>query len=151
MKKTLIISGAILVLMNQAFGITLCAKNNTYVGILKKDVAGLSGESTNDGKKWKIDFGYKIITGIAACNEVSGTYATPLTNLYTSSGDAGDKCWCKMEPVLSYGYETGITSHWMFLSTYSDASSCASSCTAACMNAVKSDTVFRSAMYESVW
>ena len=139
-----------------ATAVTVCAKNNTYVGILKKNVQGSTGSSSVDGKKWYVDFDYgnnttKRVTGIAACNEVSGTYATPQTNLYTSSVDAGEYCWCKMEPVYSYGVETGITSYWIFLSTQTDATTCASNCANDCMSAVKTNTTFRSAMYESVW
>ena len=130
---------------------TVCVKPNTFVGILKKNVAGTSGESSNDGKIWRVVFDYKTITGLAACNEIDGTYATALTNLYTSSTDSGPKCWCKMEPVLAYGTETGLASYWVFLETMSDASTCATGCAAACMNAVKSDTTFRSGMFESVW
>ena len=156
MKKILMFVCMCLLGLSVAQAVTVCAKSNTYVGILKKNVAGSTGASSNDGKIWYVDFDYgnnttKRVTGIAACNEVSGTYATPQTNLYTSSADAGEYCWCKMEPVYSYGQETGITSHWMFLSTQADASTCATSCAAACKTAVQSDTTFRSAMYESVW
>jgi hypothetical protein len=136
--------------------VTVCAKNGTYVGLLKKNVTGSTGGYSNDGKIWYVDFDYgnnttRRITGLAACNEISGTVATPRTNLYTSASDSGEYCWCKMEPVYSYGIETGITSYWIFLDTYADATTCASSCTNACMNAVKTNTTFRSGMYESVW
>ena len=164
MKRIITILGMMLIVCNVAYGVSVCAKTNTYVGILKKNITGTTGGSSNDGKIWYVDFDYgnnttKRITGLAACNEISGTYATPQTNLYTSSADAGEQCWCKMEPVLTYGQETGITSYWMFLKTFGDATSCASggngvdadSCATACMNAVKTNTVFRSAMYESVW
>ncbi len=151
MKKifTLFIFGTLIV--GPVFGITICAKNNTYVGVLKKNVAGQSSEYNNTGKIWKIDYGYKVVTGIAACNEITGTRGVAKTNLFTSATDAGEQCWCKMEPVTAYGYEAGITSYWVFFNTYADASTCASSCTEACMNAMKSDTSFRSAVFEAVW
>ena len=161
MKKIITILGMMLIVCNVAYGVSVCAKSNTYVGILKKNITGTTGGSSNDGKIWYVDFDYgnnttKRITGLAACNEVSGTYATPQTNLYTSSADAGEQCWCKMEPVYVensniYTRETGITSYWMFLETAADATTCASTCANDCMNAVKSNSVFRSAMYESVW
>ncbi len=156
MKKFLILFFVCLFGIDIANAVTVCAKNNTYVGILKKNIAGTTGTSSNNGKIWYVDFDYgnnttKRVTGIAACNGISGTYATPQTNLYTSSVDQGKYCWCKMEPVYSYGTETGITSYWMFLDTYTDAATCASNCTNDCMTAVKTNTTFRSAMYESVW
>lgn len=169
MKKIIMIIGTIIITCNVALGVTVCAKNKTYIGILKKDISGTSGTSSNNDKIWAVNFNYtdnvtKTVTGIAACNEVSGTYATPQTNLYTSSADSGEQCWCKMKPVYiensqTYRYKTGITSYWMFLKTFGDATSCASggtgtdadSCATACMNAVKTNTAFRSAMYESVW
>ena len=151
MKKTIIFFILAIIGTYQSYAVTLCVRNNTYVDILKKNVAGLTGESSNDGKKWKIDFGYKTVTGIAACNEISGTNGVALTNLFTSATDQGEQCWCKIEPVLAYGFETGITSYWVFLNTYADAATCATSCAAACMNAIKSDTAFRSAVFEAVW
>lgn len=156
MKKIIMMFGMVLMICNVAYGVSVCAKSNTYVGIWKPTIAGTSGSASNSDKIWYVDFDYgnnvtKRITGIAACNEVSGTYATPQTNLYTSSSDAGEKCWCKVEPVEDYNVKTGITSHWMFLETAADASTCASTCATSCMNAIKSDSTFRSAMYESVW
>ena len=94
----------------------------------------------------------KTITGIAACNEVSGSYATATTNLQTTQSDEGDKCWCKMEPVWDYdNRESGITSYWVFLNTMTDAATCASSCASACKTAMESDSTYRAGIFESVW
>lgn len=134
-----------------AFGATVCAKTGTFAGILKKNVAGTSSESDNSTKVWRVVYNYATLTGLAACNEISGTYGTPLTNLSTSYVDVGQYCWCKLEPVESYGYATGITSYWVFLNTYTDAATCGNSCTAACRDAMASNTTFRSAVFESVW
>ena len=153
MKKMIIMFVFALISMGSCLAATICAKNNTFVGVLKKSVAGLNTGYAydNTNKEWKVDFGYKVITGVAACNEISGTTGVAQTNLYTSAVDAGEDCWCKMEPVTNYGYETGITSYWVFFNQYADAATCASSCTEACMNAMKSNTTFRSAVFDAVW
>ena len=149
--KKIIFALCSLLMFCASYAATICAKSNTYVGVLKKNISGVTSEYDNSNKVWKIDFGYKTLTGLAACNAISGTYATPTTNLYTSKVDSGVHCWCKMEPVMQYNYETGFTSYWMYLNEYADAATCASSCTSACTTAVSSNSVFRSAMFESVW
>ena len=142
------------------YAYTICAKNGTYVGVLRKNVNGTVADVTNTStkKQWAVEYNYKTITGYAACNEISGTANTPQTNLYTNAGDAGQYCWCEMWPIYddddttNYHYETGITSYWVFLNTYSDSATCASSCTSACANAMANNTNgFRSAVFESVW
>lgn len=141
----------IIVMCGGAFAVTTCMKTGTYVGILKKNVDGTSGNHVDATKVWQVVFNYRIITGYAACNDVSGTYATPKTNLYTNAGDTGQYCWCKMGPVASYNQTTGITSYWVYLDGYADASTCASACTGACKTAMMSNSTFRSAVFESVW
>jgi len=132
----------------------VCVKNNTFIAFLKKSVNGTTGSSTNTGKQWTVTFDYgnnvsKTVTGLAACNEISGTTGTAKTNLYTSASDAGTKCWCQIGPA--YGAETGLTSYWVFLDTYQDSSTCASSCANDCMTAVKTNTTFRTAIFEAIW
>ena len=143
-----------------SYAYTICAKTDTYVGVLRKNVNGTVADVTNTStkKQWAVEYNYKTITGYAACNEISGTVNTPQTNLYTNAIDAGQYCWCEMWPIYddddttNYHYETGITSYWVFLADYSTAASCASSCTSACANAMANNTNgFRSAVFESVW
>ena len=140
-----------------AFGIDVCVKNNTMIMILKNDVNGTpTGDDAN--KVWKVVFDYKTITGDAACNDVSGTVKTPVTNLYTDAEDSGTYCWCRMWPIVSYGYETGPSSYWMLLKQYSTDALCESgdtntdACATACAKAFANDTNgFRTAMFESMW
>lgn len=150
MKKLIFVLCSMLAI-GVSYGATVCAKSGTLVAVLKKNISGVTSEYDDSNKVWKIDFGYKTLTGLAACNAISGTYATPTTNLYTSKVDAGVHCWCKMEPVDYYNYETGFTSYWMYLNEYADSATCASNCTSDCTTAVSSNTTFRSAMFESVW
>ena len=141
-----------------AFGVDVCVKNNTMIMILKNDVPAGTPTGDNANKIWKVEFNYKTITGDAACNEISGTVKTPVTNLYTDAEDSGQYCWCRMWPILSYGYETGPSSYWMLLKQYSTDSLCESgdantdACATACAKAVANNTDgFRTAMFESMW
>ncbi len=161
--------------ITSSYAYTICAKNNTYVGILKKNVNGtipnengiVNGEvNGNQKKQWKVIFNYgtaekpveKVITGYAACNEIAGdSVGAPKTNLYTNAGDEGRYCWCEMWPIYdedlssTYDYETGITSYWVYFNDYTTPESCASSCTSACANAMATNQTFRSAVFEAVW
>lgn len=152
MKRILLTSVAVIAIgVSSAFAVNTCMKTGTFVGILKKNVDGTSSEHVDATKIWKVVYNYATLTGLAACNDISGTYATPKTNLYTSTGDVGSYCWCKMEPVSAYNKTTGITSYWVYLNGYTDASTCASTCTGACKTAMSSDSTFRGAVFESVW
>lgn len=147
-----------------AFGTTVCAVDKTYIGLFKKNVGGNKADnvvSVSD-KTWKVtltdgaDY-TRVITGIAACNEVSGTDGVATTNLYTTTTDIGQHCWCKFDPVYAYGQETGIASYWVHKGVYldgnndPDANTCASSCTTACADAIAEDTTFRTAMFNAIW
>ena len=178
MMKRLMIFLIMIMVVTTSYAYTICAKNNTYVGVLRKSVDGsvtlvTNTTTPNIRKQWKTTFDYagvdKVITGYAACNEVSGSFGTPVTNLYTNAGDAGQYCWCQMWPIRdtadlnNYDYETGITSYWVFLKDAGTAESCASNCTSNCANAMAynwgsgmtpanpASGGFRYAVYESVW
>lgn len=152
MKKIVAIICLIMVTPYVAHAVTTCLRTNAYVGIFKKSVDSTTTPVTDStNKTWKIIFDYATITGLAACNEISGTANTPTTNLVTNAADEGPHCWCEMWPVEDYGYESGPTSYWIYLQAYANASTCASSCTSACATAVATDDTFRSAMFESMW
>lgn len=151
MKKVIMIMVAIMMTGAGAYGFTTCARNNSYIGIFKKNVDGTSKQVDSTNKTWKVVFDYMTITGLASCNDISGTANTPKTNLVTAAADTGIHCWCEMWPVTDYGYESGPTSYWMYLQAYGSDSTCASSCTDACASAVKDDDTFRTAVFESMW
>ena len=145
-----------------ALGTTVCAVNNTYIGLFKKSVGGTVTTYSAANKTWKVtltngDDYTRVITGIAACNEVSGTVGTATTNLYTTTTDVGQHCWCKFDPVYDYGQESGIASYWVYHGVYLDGSSnpdpetCASSCTNACATDIATDATFRTSMFNAIW
>lgn len=154
--KLLVISAFCFLNVSVGYSLTICAKSNTYIGIIKKGITGGVEDTNGKTKTWKLSFDYdgtkKIITGISACNEIDGaTKGTGMANLYTTITDEGQYCWCKMEPVLAYEQETGITSYWVFHSDMSDSNNCVEKCTSACANAMAKDTTFQTAVYESIW
>ena len=166
MKKISILFAVMTMLVGQAFAVTMCVKNNTYIGVLRKNVNGSVTDVTNDTtvgsekKQWKITFDYKSITGYAACNEISGSFGVAQTNLYTDASNVGQYCWCQMFPIYEsgsadYDSESGASSFWVYLKEFtggSAVSDCASSCTSACANAIANNTDgFRSAIFEAVW
>lgn len=151
MKKIVIIAILGTIFSSYGYCFTTCVRNNSYVGIFKKNVNGTTSESNASSKIWKVVFDYITLTGYASCNEISGTANTPKTNLVTGTADIGQYCWCEMWPVLAYGYESGPTSYWMYLKSFASDSACASGCASDCENAVKSNATFRTAMFESMW
>lgn len=151
MKKIILMITAILITSLSAYGFTTCARNNTYIGIFKKNVDGTSKTIDNTQKIWQVVFPDQTLTGYASCNDITGTANTPKTNLVTSAADTGVNCWCEMWPIEDYGFETGPTSYWIYLQAYVDSTTCASSCTDACATAMKDDDTFRTAVFESMW
>lgn len=159
MKKLILLTMSLLPVV--AHGTTVCAVNNSYIAVFKKTLTSGTLDYSSDGttKTWQVtmaDSGAnysKTVTGVAACNEVTGTRGTAKTNLYTTPSDVGQYCWCKLEPVEAYGYETGIASYWVFNKTYTDAASCASGCATQCGNDMAStlDSSFRSSILEAIW
>lgn len=148
MKKIIIL---LMMLTGTAYGYTTCMRNNTYLGIFKKNVDGTSSTYENSTKVWKVIYDYITLTGYASCNEISGTSNTPKTNLVTGAADQGIYCWCQMWPIEYYGYETGPSSYWIYLDSYASESACASECTSACATAMKDNDTFRTAVFESMW
>ncbi|MBR5354540.1 MAG: hypothetical protein IK122_00245, partial [Alphaproteobacteria bacterium] len=98
MKKTIMIIVGIMMISATAHGFTTCVRDNSYIGVFKKNVDGTSKQSDSTDKIWKVVFDYMTITGFASCNDISGTANTPQTNLVTGSADVGIHCWCEMWP-----------------------------------------------------
>ena len=140
--------------MTTAFADTdICRKRNTAVILLSKSTDGTSMTSDASARTWSVTFDYttlsvlnntsQTISGIAACNEISGTANTANTALFTTTSDEGSNCWCEMwAPAHSY---------WTFTQTYQSDAACASGCAADCANMVKTSTAFRTGMFSAIW
>ena len=158
--KNIIVGIAIgISVMGSVHALNICMKKGSAVLVLKKSINGTNPTYDATKKIWKATYDYtsvdgnanKLITGIAACNDVSGTVNTATTNLQTTQNDVGSNCWCMMWPVSEYGTYTGITSWWVMHSSFVDATACASGCAAACANSMANNTNgFRSAVFDSV-
>lgn len=151
MRKAMLIIITIIMTGMSAYGFTTCVKTNSYIGIFRKNVDGTSKQVDTTNKAWKVVFPDQTLTGYASCNDISGVANTPKTNLVTGAEDVGIHCWCEMWPVPAYGYESGPTSYWIYLKSYSTDSACASTCTTDCADAMKDDDTFRTAVFESMW
>lgn len=160
--KILIMSSLILVNIETSYGdTTVCAKTNTFVGVLSRKTNGTVIDVNTTNKTWKLEFDYgdnktHIVTGMSACNKISGTPSTATTNLYTDELDVGNYCWCKMAPVPSYsnntdGSETGLTSYWVFHGDMESNSECANNCAKKCATDMATDANFRNSVYNSIW
>lgn len=128
---------------------TMCMHSNSYVATLLRSRDGVSITTGQNGA-WTTTFDYYTsslntmdVTGLAACNEVTGTSNTADGTVSTSPADTGQNCWCAMKLPL--------VSDWVYSGAYASDSECASSCQTACATNAKTSTAFRTAMFESVW
>ena len=152
--KRFIITLCSIILVTAAFADTdICRKRNTFVALLSKSADGASMTSSASDKTWSVTFNYttlsvqsrstQTVSGVAACNSVSGTANTANTALYTSTSDQGVNCWCEMwMPVHSY---------WTYTQSYASNAACASACAGNCANLVKTSTTFRTGIYGAIW
>ena len=152
--KRLIFFVCSVILITSAFADTdICRKRNTAVILLSKSTDGTSMTSDASDKTWSVTFNYTTlsvqsrtlttVSGVAACNGVSGTANTSNTALFTTTSDEGVNCWCEMwVPAHSY---------WTFTQTYGSNALCASNCASNCANLVKTSTAFRTGIYGSIW
>ena len=153
MKRILVLMGMI-IMATSAFGdANICRKRNTFVALLSKSTDGTTMTSNAADKTWSVTFNYttlavstrssQTVSGIAACNGISGTANTPNTALYTTVVDDGINCWCEMwSPVHSY---------WTFVQSYANDAACASGCASQCATLVKTSTSFRTGIYGAIW
>lgn len=152
------------VFIGQAFAVTMCVKTNTYLSVFRANVDGTAAECVNSDtdKYWKVTYDYRTITGFASCNALDSS--TNPTTVTATGATVGTNCWCRMAPVTAYtnGDPTGVVSYWVFLKSYNSAEACADTatsgcgeartgCAAECMNAMKSNSVFRGTVFDTVW
>ncbi len=131
------------------YATTMCVHNGSYIVTLSISTNGVS--STTDGAGgWSVTFDYptsslgtNVVTGYAACNEVSGTANTVDSTVSTSTADVGENCWCSMA--------TPMVSDWAYIDTYASNADCASGCATACANAIKTSSTLRSAIFQAIW
>lgn len=153
MKQILVVICSIVMATSAFADADICRKRNTFVALLSKSTDGQSMTSSSANKTWSVTFNYttmsvstrssQTVSGVAACNSVSGTANTANTALYTSTSDEGVHCWCEMwSPVHSY---------WTYTQSYASNAACASSCAANCANLVKTSTAFRTGIYGAIW
>ncbi len=89
---------------------------------------------------WKTVFPYGNVSGVAVCNDTSGSYGVSSTTEQVETG--GMMCWCKMtHPAVSL---------WVFDFAYSSSSDCAGSCAYSCGHNVQGSSDFRSGFFSSV-
>ena len=148
MKKIFVIFLA-MIFISPVLATTMCVRTGAYVVTLLRSRDGLSYTTDGSGG-WTVNFDYdtsslytSVVTGFAACNEISGTFATADGTLSTSVSDTGLNCWCMMK--------TPLVSDWVFLNTYSSDADCASGCATSCANNIKTSTAFRTGVYGAVW
>ena len=104
-------------------------------------VAGESRDNDTQNKTWTVTFtNGTVVSGIASCNDISGTYAQPYSGNQNNiqPGTEGINCWCRMlYPVRSawvYDMETN---------------GCSSNCAYTCGHHVNTLSDFRRGVYTS--
>ena len=153
MKRIITTLFAMIITISAIADTDVCRKRNTAVILLSKSTNGTSMTSDASAHTWSVEFNYitmsvqsrtlTTVSGISACNEISGTANTANTALFTTTSDEGTNCWCEMwAPAHSY---------WTFTQTYASNSACASGCAADCANLVKTSSAFRSGMFGAIW
>lgn len=107
-----------------------------------------SGCKVSKPGDWGVKFSYGTVSGVSACSDLSGSYATESGNqqrvesAYTSkatSNPTGKNCYCKMTNPSS--------ARWVFGSSLSDASDCALNCPNYCAAYVRNYAGFRGAVF----
>ena len=88
---------------------------------------------------WTVPFPSYTISGIASCNDISGTYAQPYSGNQNNitAGYQTDQlqCWCRMT--------TPVRSAWVFLNTRTSTSECVSACARFCGIGFRDSAYFR--------
>ncbi len=141
MKKIICIY--LLIFMNtHVYGVTLCKKTNTAVAILRKSVGGEVKSVTGNYWEIKMSDGTNV-KGKGLCTNMPGAGYGIVNTGVADTEDEGSNCFCKMKlPAASY---------FVFIKTYNDNTSCANNCAKDCAIEIAEKSVYRSAIYESIW
>ena len=116
--------------------------------ILDPSVDGIEGGNTYDRETatWSVTFDYGTVSGIASCNDISGsgygkTYSGNQNNITQGYQEDQMNCWCRMT--------TPVRSAWVYRYECSSASECASYCAYYCVDYVQTSSNFRIGMFGS--
>ena len=107
---------------------------------------GIEGENTHsatDGT-WTVTYPYGVVSGIAACNNTSGTQGIAYpqyNNSFVQGTKDGIQCWCRMT--------SPVRSAWAFTGTYSSTEHCGIACVRGCASDSLNSLTFRTAIFNS--
>ncbi|MCQ2581641.1 MAG: hypothetical protein MJ170_01515 [Alphaproteobacteria bacterium] len=140
MKRGVILTIVGAVMTTATYAGTMCSNNDYLTVVLDPTIEGTTYTYNAGAMTWKTVFPYGNVSGIAVCNDTSGSYAVSSTTEQVETG--GKMCWCKMtHPAVSL---------WVFHRAYSSSSDCADYCANYCGLAVQHYSVFRSGVFSSV-
>ncbi|MCQ2582257.1 MAG: hypothetical protein MJ170_04805 [Alphaproteobacteria bacterium] len=103
-------------------------------------IAGTTYTHDAGAMTWKTVFPYGNVSGVAVCNDTSGSFAVSSTTEQVETG--GKMCWCKMTHPAA--------SNWVFGAAYSSSSDCAGDCANNCGGSIRGHSAFRSGVFSSV-
>ena len=108
--------------------------------ILDPSVDGTNSTYNQTEATWETTFPYGIVSGIASCNDISGsgygkTYSGNQNNITQGYQEDQMNCWCRMT--------TPVRSAWVFLNTRTSTSECVSACARFCGIGFRDSAYFR--------
>ncbi|MBO4683103.1 MAG: hypothetical protein J5611_00790 [Alphaproteobacteria bacterium] len=118
----------------------MCSSSDYVTVVLDPYVQGTTYTYNAAAMTWTTVFPYGNVSGVAVCNDTSGSWGVASNAEQYETG--GVQCWCKMtHPAVS---------RWVFRASHSSASDCADSCAARCGGYVQFYSAFRSGVFGSV-
>ncbi len=121
-----------------------CSSGTYNIGFdqcIDPTIEGTSHTYSAANMTWKTVFPYGNVSGVAVCNDTSGSSWGGSTTVEMQE-TGGVMCWCKMtHPAVSL---------WVFGHVGSSSSDCADFCVAHCGSNVRTGSNFRSGVFSSV-
>ncbi len=140
MKRGVILTIVGAVMTTATYAGTMCSNNDYLTVVLDPTIAGTTYTYDAGAMTWKTVFPYGNVSGVAVCNDTSGSYGVSSTTEQVETG--GVMCWCKMtHPAVSL---------WVFVTATSSSSGCADYCAYLCGYDVQYASDFRSGVFSSV-